>query len=82
VKWLVITAVAPEYTYLVASGQREMAKKGLLSLHHEMAKKGFRSQDRWTMTHAFYADMGGFVLRVENPAECFPVSITDIAYLM
>jgi hypothetical protein len=82
VKWLVITAVAPEYTYLVASGQREMAKKGLVSLHHEMAKKGFRSQDRWTMTHAFYADMGGFVLRVKNPAECFPVSITDIAYLM
>jgi hypothetical protein len=92
---MVITAIAPEYTYLVANGQREMAKRALVQIEEVRGKHGDTGPE-WTTTHTFFAEMGGFVLRYHRPPLGnddddetrsttlirLPVSGIDIAYLL
>jgi hypothetical protein len=92
---MVVTAIAPEYTYLVANGQREMAKRALMQIEEVRGKHGDTGPE-WTITHTFFAEMGGFVLRYRRPPLGnddddetrsttlirLPVSGIDIAYLL
>jgi len=55
--WMAIIAIAPELGVGLALQQKLRAEKRLREV------EGIRNP-YWTMTHAFYADMGGLVLRM------------------
>lgn len=59
--WMVITMIAPEYYAFVALENRGSARffaSRLKKLGEEMQPPG-----GWTITHAFFAEMGGFAVR-------------------
>lgn len=58
--------LGPEWLFALALGQYESACRSVKEFH----SAGFHS---WTMRHAFYADMGGFLLQV--PAQQAPSSL-------
>jgi hypothetical protein len=60
VKWMLFTLLAPEYILGKALGHRVVA---------ECCKKRFKTVGiNLTLTHVFYANMGGFVLTEQWPA--------------
>lgn len=66
--------VVPEFVACMAGGQWAAARRSI---------KAMRAigNDNWTMTHGFYAEMGGFVL--EDPYfPPFPVTTSQICYLV
>lgn len=78
-----ITALAflgPEFLFQIALGQYLSARNSV----KQFRESGIKT---WTMTHAFYADMGGFVLRTRGwdqyPEgwEKFPVNAKQVHYL-
>ena len=73
-RWTFLGLLAPEIPMLFACGQWASAKRSVESMH----ALGYTC---WTVEHAFYADMGGFVL---HPAdhEPFPLSAKLVEYLV
>jgi hypothetical protein len=73
--WLTcLCFLGPEFTVLNAAGQWVSAKRSLKKFHDA----GYNS---WTMQHAFFADMGGFVL--ETPGTpAFPVDGKQLLFLI
>ena len=73
-RWLMFALLSPELVMLFACGQWASAQRSVADMH----ALGYES---WTMVHAFYADMGGFVL---HPPDCtsFPVTAKQIHYLV
>lgn len=72
--YLGFAIVVPEYVACMAGGQWLAAMRSI---------KAMRAigNDNWTMTHGFYAEMGGFVL--EDPHfPPFPVTTSQICYLV
>ena len=53
--WMAIAIIGPEFVLTYASGQWGTAKESVELFH----AAGYQS---WTMRHAFFADMGGFLL--------------------
>jgi hypothetical protein len=62
IKWILVTLIVPEFLVGRAIQDWMMAKKS----RRQMRK--FTRQDgvKWTWTHAYYANMGGFVLEVDT----------------
>ncbi|KAE9368936.1 hypothetical protein N431DRAFT_561241 [Stipitochalara longipes BDJ] len=62
-KWMIITILAPEV--MIAKGWSDLvaAKNIDQALRVQAAKDGVP----WTLTHTFFANMGGFVIRVSQP---------------
>jgi len=58
-KWMIITMIAPEFIIGMACHDLSWAKE-----YHQKLQE-FASQDHvpWTLTHTYYANMGGFVIR-------------------
>jgi hypothetical protein len=72
-----MTALAflgPEFIFQIALGQLVSARQSLRDFH----ASGFTA---WTMTHAFYADMGGFVLQTRDWVP-FPIDAKQLHYLV
>ncbi|OTA57634.1 hypothetical protein K449DRAFT_335245 [Hypoxylon sp. EC38] len=72
IKWTLLTLVIPEFLVGKALQERYLAKKSVLEFKHLAQELGeeFRwIEKHWTMTHGFYANMGGFVLRVKCNGE-------------
>lgn len=78
-----ITALAflgPEFIFQIALGQFLCARDSV----RQFRASGVKG---WTMTHAFYADMGGFILRRKGSTEYpngwpkFPVNAKQVRYL-
>ncbi|KAG0650328.1 hypothetical protein D0Z07_3230 [Hyphodiscus hymeniophilus] len=71
-----ITALAflgPEFLFQIALGQLVSARNSV----QQFRKSGVEG---WTMTHAFYADMGGFVLHSKEFPP-FPIDAKQVHYL-
>jgi hypothetical protein len=88
-KWLVLGVLAPELVMLFASGQWASAKRSVRDMRHLEAKRNIceekqeECEDRWTMTHAFYADSGGFMLAVPDCGGMqFPITAKQILWLV
>jgi hypothetical protein len=66
-------AIGPEFVLQLALAQWSSACRSV---------KAFRSlrYEKWTMTHAFLADMGGFVLHAEDGM--FPLNSEQVLYLV
>lgn len=56
-KWMVLTILAPEYLLGKALGERMAAVHGYM--HRQ---RGSDTVTEWDSTHAYYANMGGFIL--------------------
>jgi hypothetical protein len=61
IKWMGIAVIAPEFGVAMAVNQYLEARKSV------RAMKEACPRDEWTMAHAFYADMGGFVVTFLPP---------------
>jgi hypothetical protein len=72
-----MTALAflgPEFIFQLALGQLVSARRSVKEFH----ASGHTS---WSMTHAFYADMGGFILDVSDSTP-FPIDAKQLHYLV
>ena len=73
-RWLMFALLSPELVMLFACGQWASAQRSVADMH----SSGYKS---WTIVHAFYADMGGFLL---HPPDCtsFPITAKQLHYLI
>lgn len=73
-RWLMLALLSPELVMLFACGQWASAQRSVADMH----SLGYQN---WTMIHAFYADMGGFLL---HPPDCrsFPITAKQVHYLV
>jgi hypothetical protein len=72
-----ITALAfigPEFLFQIALGQLVSARRSVKDFH----ASGYK---QWTITHAFYADMGGFILHTKDWLP-FPINAKQLHYLV
>jgi len=60
--WMIVSLIVPEFLVGRALQDYMMARKS----HKKMLER-HRNMGGWTMTHAFYANMGGFVLKRPSP---------------
>lgn len=70
---MIQTILGPELVLGFATGQRAEAKRSVKMLHD-------LGHTKWTVRHAFFANMGGFVL-VSPDFPNFPVNCKHIGYL-
>ncbi|MCJ1390080.1 hypothetical protein MMC18_002938 [Xylographa bjoerkii] len=73
-RWQLFTIVFPEVVTSMAAEQWESANQSVV----EFKRLG---HPQWTMRHAFFADMGGFVLECPD-FPSFPVNSEQLAYLV
>ena len=73
-RWMMFAILAPELVMLFACGQWTSAKRSVA----DMQNSGHQS---WTLTHAFYADSGGFVLYSDDWVP-FPITAKQLHYLV
>jgi len=73
-RWMTLAILAPELVMLFACGQWTSAQRSIA----EMQGLGFTE---WTMTHAYCADAGGFLLHSEDLAS-FPITAKQVHYLI
>ncbi|PQE05785.1 Major facilitator superfamily domain general substrate transporter protein [Rutstroemia sp. NJR-2017a BVV2] len=66
--------LGPDFLLLLTIRQWESARKSCLNFQ----QRGIRN---WSMTHAFYADMGGFVIRTKDGVT-WPLDANEIIYLI
>ena len=57
--------MGPEFLLGYALGERQSAAASVARF------KQLRQDDRWTLKHAFFADMGGFILRTSDDVSFF-----------
>lgn len=75
-KWhmFCLSMLGPEFIFMLALGQYLRAHASMKAFH----KKGKKD---WTIKHSFYADMGGFTLKIHN-WKTFPIDGKQLLYLI
>ncbi|KAI9894871.1 MAG: hypothetical protein M1814_000091 [Vezdaea aestivalis] len=73
-RFVMLTFLGPELVFLLAFGQYQSARASV----KQFKASGF---DDWTLTHAFYADMGGIRVR-DKDWKKFPVNAKQLHYLV
>ena len=66
--------LGPEFLFLLAIGQQDQARRSVMRFR----EAGFND---WTMTHAFFVNMGGHVIEIPG-SEAFPVNSDQLLYLI
>ncbi len=74
VRWMFQGILGPELVLAFATGQRAEAQRCVAAFHADNYKQ-------WTLRHAFYANMGGFVLQPRDSVP-FPVNGKQLHYLV
>ena len=67
--------IAPEFVLGFATGQKADARRSV----QEFKRVGY---DQWTIRHAFYANMGGFILQPRDNEPPFPITAKQLLYLI
>ena len=75
-RWALLGLLAPELPMLFACGQWASAQRSVQA----MRSIGYQ-QAHWSSEHAFFADMGGFILRCPD-ADDFPITAKQIENLV
>lgn len=68
-KWMMITMLAPEWAFASALQSRANAgdmTKEVWKVREEKVSEEERGKRSWTLTHSFYANMGGFLLKIKD----------------
>ncbi|GFG09904.1 hypothetical protein IFM5058_04658 [Aspergillus udagawae] len=71
--------LGPEFLLMLAMGQWSSARKSVKEFSRLNKKRG---KGEWTMTHAFYADMGGFLLEGHGVETPFPIDAAQLLLLV
>jgi hypothetical protein len=71
--WMLLGIIGPEFVLTYAAGQWSRAKWSVIAFHDE--------HPEWHMRHAFFADMGGFVLHTHD-GTTFPVNALQLHWLV
>jgi hypothetical protein len=64
--WMITTLILPEFMFAKALGERIVAQESMKEVKYMKAENADISEaesSNWTTAHAFYAEMGGFVIR-------------------
>ena len=69
-----LVCLAPEFVFQLALGQWASARRSVDEFKHS-------GYPQWSMTHAFFADMGGFVLHPRDWVP-FPLNAKQVHYLV
>ena len=69
-----LSLLGPEFTFFLALGQLISARTSLKALQD-------LGCNDWTLKHAFYADMGGFVFQPRG-WKAFPINAKQLLYLL
>ncbi|KAH8797341.1 hypothetical protein F5884DRAFT_253990 [Xylogone sp. PMI_703] len=69
-----IGLLGPEFLLMLALGQWTSARRSVKKFHDA-------GYEKWTMTHAFFADMGGFLLGTPEYPD-FPLDAEQLYYLV
>lgn len=72
-RWFVMAALLPEVLLLAAGGQWASAKRSTTNMRAS-------GHEHWTLSHGFYADMGGIVLQPPD-YRSFPITAHQLHYL-
>ncbi|KAF4337599.1 hypothetical protein FBEOM_8527 [Fusarium beomiforme] len=67
--------LGPEFIIVLAIGQKSSARRSV-------AKFNRAGHTEWTITHGFFADMGGFVLDAEGLPHPIPLNAEQLFYLV
>lgn len=85
---MIFTLILPEFLVAKAFAERMVARKSVAEIREMKCKDSAKQLSEeeianWTMTHAFYAEMGGFVVRPEGPGtdDLLVVNVKDILRL-
>jgi hypothetical protein len=73
-RWMVQALVGPEFVLYFAVGQRYEAKESVIAFK----QLGY---PQWTLSHGFYANMGGFVLETRDGMS-FPITARQLQHLV
>ncbi|OAL01081.1 hypothetical protein IQ06DRAFT_273875 [Phaeosphaeriaceae sp. SRC1lsM3a] len=71
--WMLLGIIGPEFVLTYAAGQWSRAKWSVIAFRDE--------HPDWHMRHAFFADMGGFVLHTQD-GTTFPVNALQLHWLV
>jgi hypothetical protein len=71
--WMLLGIIGPEFVLTYAAGQWSRAKWSVIAFRDE--------HPEWHMRHAFFADMGGFVLHTQD-GTVFPVNALQLRWLV
>ena len=72
--WFLLTLIGPEVIFQLALGEWLLARRW----YREMKKMDY---EKWTMTHSFYANMGGFHLKTKDEG-IFPINAAKLHFLL
>jgi hypothetical protein len=70
--------LGPEFIFQIALGQWVEARKAVKGFH---SMKGNKIAESWTIRHAFFVNMGGFVLQTKDWVP-FPINSKQLQYLV
>jgi hypothetical protein len=73
-RWMFLALMGPEFLLCFAIGQLASARRSVAAFH----ASGYT---QWTLHHAFFADMGGFVLQPHD-SQSFPINAKQLHYLV
>ncbi|CEN60556.1 hypothetical protein ASPCAL02992 [Aspergillus calidoustus] len=76
-----LAILGPEFLLMVAMGQWSSARRSVKGFRKLYETKRLANND-WTMTHAFYADMGGFLLDGPGIDAPFPIDAKQLLFLV
>ncbi|KAI4869129.1 hypothetical protein F4820DRAFT_464654 [Hypoxylon rubiginosum] len=85
IKWTLLVLVIPEFLVGKALQERYLAKKSVGEFKDLARRLGKRTEEfqwmeeHWTITHGFYANMGGFVLRIRCDGELQDIPLNCIS---
>jgi hypothetical protein len=73
-QWSLLTVMGPEVIFQLSLGEWLVARRW----HKKFKESGYQ---HWTMTHSFYANMGGFILQTTDRGS-FPVNSAQLHHLV
>ncbi|THC88292.1 hypothetical protein EYZ11_012264 [Aspergillus tanneri] len=73
--------LGPEFLLMLAMGQWSSARESVKAFK-KLNEKRRKGESDWTMTHAFYADMGGFLLNGPGIDVPFPIDAKQLLFLV
>ncbi|KAK3318837.1 hypothetical protein B0H66DRAFT_517213 [Apodospora peruviana] len=75
-----IGLVGPDFLFAIALGQLASARRSVKRF--QALPESIREKREWTLTHGFFGDMGGFILKSPDFPQGFPIRNEHLFYLV
>ncbi|KAG6363943.1 hypothetical protein INS49_009046 [Diaporthe citri] len=77
-----ICFVGPDFICVFAGGQLASARSVVKQFKEDEGVQQILNGRKWTLRHAFFVDMGGFILTSPDYDQGFPVNAEQLFYLV